>query len=129
MLKLFRARSLVAEKGQLGALHYGPYIDVDPGNYTVSFDVSVESLSGATVRLDVATAPDQKILAESILIDNTVPKQLNFTLDKLATAENLGNGATAKWRFLVRDSRRACVFTERKRSENAGFTKRRQAIA
>jgi len=45
------------------------------------------------------------------------------------TAENLGNGATAKWRFLVRDSRSACVFTERKRSENAGFTKRRQVIA
>ena len=46
-----------------------------------------------------------------------------------ASAENLGNGAIAKWRFLVRDSRSACVFTERKRSENAGFTKRRQVIA
>ena len=35
----------------------------------------------------------------------------------IAFAENLGNGATAKWRFLVRDSRSACVFTERKRCD------------
>ena len=27
-------------------------------------------------------------------------------------AENFGNGAIAKWRFLVADSRRACVFTK-----------------
>lgn len=87
--------ALVAEKGHVGALHYGPYILVEPGNYTVEFNVAAESAPSAAVRLDVASSPDQNILAESFLIDNTAPKQLNFTLDKLSTLEfrvwSLGN--------------------------------------
>jgi hypothetical protein len=87
--------ALVAEKGEVGALHYGPYIDVEPGAYIVSFDVAVESAPNGSARLDVAAAPDQKLLAETVLIDNTSPRRLRFTLDKLATVEfrvwSLGN--------------------------------------
>jgi len=86
---------VVAEKGEVGALHYGPYIDVEAGAYTVSFDVSVESAPDGSARLDVAAAPNQKLLAETVLIDNTSPRQLRFTLDRLATLEfrvwSLGN--------------------------------------
>jgi len=87
--------AMVVEKGEVGALHYGPYIDVEPGTYTVSFDVAVESAPNGSARLDVAAEPDQKILAETVLMDNTSPRQLKFTLERLATLEfrvwSLGN--------------------------------------
>jgi hypothetical protein len=87
--------ALVAERGEVGVLHYGPYIDVEPGTYTVSFDVAVESAPNGSARLDVAAAAGQKILAETVLVDDTSPRQLRFTLDELATIEfrvwSLGN--------------------------------------
>jgi hypothetical protein len=79
--------ALVAEKGEMGALHFGPFIDVEPGSYTVSFDVAVESSTNAAARLDIAAAPQQKLLAEAVLTDNSSPRQLTFTLDRLATLE------------------------------------------
>ncbi|MFH0995204.1 MAG: hypothetical protein V1844_06865 [Pseudomonadota bacterium] len=87
--------AVVAEKGEAGALHYGPNIGVEAGTYTVNFDVAVESAPDGSARLDVAAAPDRKLLAETVLIDNTSPRQLRVTLDKLATLEfrvwSLGN--------------------------------------
>jgi hypothetical protein len=87
--------ALVAEKGEIGALHFGPFIDVEPGSYTVSFDVAVESSTNASARLDIAAAPKQKLLAEAVLTDNNSTRQLTFTLDKLTTLEfrvwSLGN--------------------------------------
>jgi hypothetical protein len=112
--------ALVAEKGEVGWLHFGPYIDVEPGTYTASFDVTVESTSNPSAWLDVATAypgasfelasqpafhgsgqsdvanvPGQKILAKTVLTDNTSVRRLRFTLDKMTTLEfrvwSLGN--------------------------------------
>ena len=87
--------ALVAERGEAGVLHYGPYIDVEPGAYTVTFNVSAESAPNGSARLDVAAAAGQKILVEAVLIDNTSPRQLSFTLDELAKLEfrvwSLGN--------------------------------------
>lgn len=87
--------ALVAERGEVGALHHGPYIDVEPGTYTVSFDVSVESAPDGAARLDVASSSGQKLLAETVLTDSHSSRQLRFTLDKLATLEfrvwSLGN--------------------------------------
>jgi hypothetical protein len=60
---------------------------VEPGSYTVSFDVAVESSTNAAARLDIAAAPQQKLLAEAVLTDNSSPRQLTFTLDRLATLE------------------------------------------
>jgi hypothetical protein len=87
--------AVVAEKGEAGVLHYGTPIDVEPGTYTVSFDVAVESALNGSARLDVSVEPDQKLLAETVLINNTSPRQLRVTLNKLATLEfrvwSLGN--------------------------------------
>ena len=87
--------AVVAEKGEVGVLHYGPYIAVEPGAYTVSFDVTVESAPDGSARLDVTAAPDQKLLAETVLVEDTSLHQLRFTLDRLATLEfriwSLGN--------------------------------------
>jgi hypothetical protein len=113
--------ALVSEKGEVGWLHFGPYIDVEPGTYTASFDVTVESTPNPSAWLDVATAfheanfevasqpafhglmpsdvanvPGQKILAKTVLIDNTSVRRLRFTLDKMTVLEfrvwSLGNG-------------------------------------
>jgi hypothetical protein len=87
--------ALVAEKGEAGALHLGPKIDVEAGTYSVSFDVAAETAPDGSARLDVAAEPGQKILAETILLDNRSPRRLSFTLDRLATLEfrvwSLGN--------------------------------------
>jgi hypothetical protein len=79
--------AVVAEKGEAGELRDGPQIEVEPGTYTVSFDVAVESAPNGSARLDVATGPDRKILAETVLTDNSSPRHLRFTLDKLAMLE------------------------------------------
>ncbi len=87
--------ALVSEKGEVGVLHYGPYINVEPGSYIVSFDATVESSPNGSARLDVVTTPKQKLLAEAVLTDNSSRRQLSFTLDRLTTLEfrvwSLGN--------------------------------------
>lgn len=87
---------LIAEKGEAGALHFGPYIDVEPGRYRVTFDVTAEHHSAGSVRLDVAAAPDQKIYGERTLLMSSGTEVIEFTLDRNRTMEfrvwALGNG-------------------------------------
>lgn len=78
---------LVAEKGQSGALHYGPYVDVDAGRYRVTFDITAERQSAPVVRLDVAAAPDQKIFGELTLDASDGHQEIIFSLDKKRTLE------------------------------------------
>jgi hypothetical protein len=81
------SKMLVAEKGETGALHYGPYVDVEPGRYRVTFDVEALYHQAGTVRLDVAAAPDQKIFGETTLTESSEPQVIEFSLDKLRTME------------------------------------------
>ncbi len=74
--------ALIAEKGESGALHFGPYIDVAPGSYKVTFDVTAPYHSGGVVRLDVAASLGEIILAEKVLTSSEGPQELSFTLDK-----------------------------------------------
>lgn len=78
---------LVAEKGESGALHYGPYVDVEPGRYRVTFDVQAEQSTSAAVRIDVAAAPDQKIYGETVLTESKEPQKIEFTLENPRTLE------------------------------------------
>lgn len=78
---------LVAEKGQSGALHYGPYVDVDAGRYRVTFDITAERQSAPVVRLDVAAAPDQKIFGELTLSASDGPQEIIFSLNEKRTME------------------------------------------
>ena len=78
---------LVAEKGESGALHYGPYVDVEPGRYRVTFDVQAEQSTSAVVRIDVAAAPDQKIYSELVLTESKEPQKIEFNLEKPRTLE------------------------------------------
>lgn len=74
--------ALVAEKGETGALHFGPYVNVEPGSYTVTFDIYAEKSATHSVRLDVARTPDQKLFAERLLMSSSGAQKLIFTLDK-----------------------------------------------
>lgn len=78
---------LIAEKGESGALHFGPYVNVEPGRYRITFDVLTPYNQAATVRLDVAAAPDQKIFGEISLTESNKPQVIDFTLDELRTIE------------------------------------------
>lgn len=78
---------LIAEKEESGALHFGPYVNVEPGRYRVTFDVSTPYNQAGTVRLDVAAAPDQKIFGEISLTESNKPQVIDFTLDEFRTIE------------------------------------------
>jgi hypothetical protein len=72
---------LIAEPGDVGALHFGPYITMDPGKYLVTFDVLADYHKNGSVRLDVAAAPDQKIFGELLLNQSEKPQQIKVELD------------------------------------------------
>lgn len=78
---------LLAEKGESGALYFGPYVNVEPGRYRVTFDVIAAQQSSGVVRLDVAAAPDQKIFGEITLTESHQPQVIEFSLDKTRTME------------------------------------------
>ena len=79
--------ALVAERGEVGALHFGPYIDVESGRYIATFRVGADYNPRGMVRLDVAAAPDQKLFASKVLTSISGPQKLSFTLDKPSTLE------------------------------------------
>jgi len=79
--------ALVANKGESGPLHYGPYVDVDPGDYQVIFDVSSPYNKAGTIRLDVASSPDQKLYAEKVLSSSVALQVLQIHLEKKKTLE------------------------------------------
>jgi hypothetical protein len=79
--------TLVAEKGETGALHYGPYVDVEPGRYRVTFDLTANHNPAGVARLDVAAAPDQKLYGEKTLTESNAPQVIEFDLDKTRTLE------------------------------------------
>ena len=87
--------SLIAEISNAGALYYGPYIDVKLGRYKVTYQVSANHHLAGAFRLDVATSPDQKILAEKNFDESVGEEILEFDLDELRTLEfrvwTLGN--------------------------------------
>ena len=79
--------ALVSGVSEVGALHYGPYIGVMPGEYEVVFRVESASAIGKSVRLDVARSPDQKILAVKDFVRLNGEVKLVFSVEKLSTVE------------------------------------------
>jgi hypothetical protein len=72
---------LIAGPGDVGPLHFGPYITMDPGKYLVTFDVLADYHTNGSVRLDVAASPDQKIFGELLLNQSDKPQQINIELE------------------------------------------------
>jgi hypothetical protein len=80
-------KMLVAEKGETGALHFGPYVHVEPGRYRVTFDVIALYHQAGTVRLDVVASHGKKIFGETTLTESSGLQVMEFSLDKLRTME------------------------------------------
>ncbi len=80
--------ALVAEKGEAGVVHFGPYVNVEPGRYAVSFDIVAANNPAGVARIDVASAGvDAKILGERILTESAQPQEIVFSLDQRRSME------------------------------------------
>lgn len=78
---------------------------MDPGKYLVTFHVLANYNRNGAVRLDVASAPDQKIYGELFLNESTKPQQINIELNKQQSMEfrvwALGNSSIKFKTFTV----------------------------
>ena len=58
---------LISNPEDIGALHFGPYIHVAPGRYRVIFEMEAFTADRDVARIEVSTAPGQKVLADRVL--------------------------------------------------------------
>lgn len=78
---------LIAKKGDEGALHYGPFLPLESGQYRVTFDVLADHHPEGVARIDVAGRPNQKIFGEKFLLGSDSPQEIVFTLEEANTLE------------------------------------------
>lgn len=78
---------LLAEVNEMGALHYGPYIRVEPGLYEVSFEIFANYDSNGVAMLDVATGSGNILLAEKRLTESDGMQVLEFELHEESVIE------------------------------------------
>ncbi|WP_217578011.1 hypothetical protein [Mesorhizobium sp. GbtcB19] len=92
-------KALVAPPQSQGALYYGPYVNVAPGAYRLTFDLEANGKPATVVRIDAASSPGGTVLAEKELTESHGPQQLLFSIDRTSTMEfrvwALGNGEVA----------------------------------
>lgn len=80
--------ALVSEKGEVGALHFGPYVRVAPGKYSVKFNIESFANSYSVAKIDVATSSGQKILAmRELNTSRGDSEELTFNIDRTETVE------------------------------------------
>jgi hypothetical protein len=82
------AGGLVAQQGEQGTLHFGPFLTVSPGDYIATFDLETSGApDGASVgRVDVSSAAGATVHAERALTGNGRQRQsVAFTLARRTT--------------------------------------------
>lgn len=79
--------ALIAKPGSSGVLHYGPYVGIAPGTYKVVFDVKADHAHEGAVKLDVASSPDQMVLAEKTLEESDSPQEMIVTTSEMKVVE------------------------------------------
>jgi len=91
--------ALIAKSTEKGALYFGPYLNVDPGRYAVTFHILAtphEKLQDV-VRLDVASDKGEIIHEELTLKESHSDHTIQFEITEKKTMEfrvwTLGNGA------------------------------------
>ena len=77
-----KGNALVADKGEIGALHYGPYANVDPGDYIVTFEVFAPNNPSGSLKLDIVSEQGTKLLAEEKLTSSSGAQVLVIHLDQ-----------------------------------------------
>ena len=78
--------ALIAEKGEVGYLAYGPYVDVYKGKYVVTFDISAQNNPEGVVRIDVDSSAGQLIHADAQLLESDGLQELRIDLEEDAGA-------------------------------------------
>lgn len=78
---------LVAEKGETGWLHHGPYVRLDSGKYRVIFDVVSERDDKDVVKIDIYSSSDPKLFIEKNLSEISGPEVLEFVISKPESME------------------------------------------
>ncbi|MCK5679112.1 MAG: hypothetical protein KAH72_11640, partial [Flavobacteriaceae bacterium] len=72
--------SLISNIREKGALHFGPYINMKPGKYKITFDVVASFHEDGVVRLDISSSSSKKIFANKSLTSSTKPQILHIDL-------------------------------------------------
>tara|TARA_R110002049_G_scaffold40732_5_gene123672 strand:+ start:4138 stop:6123 length:1986 start_codon:yes stop_codon:yes gene_type:complete len=72
--------ALLAESGETGMLHFGPYLNVASGRYRATFDVETACAQQECARLDVAGSRGQRVFGEVVLVRNGTPPVIEFNL-------------------------------------------------
>lgn len=95
---------LVAKRGEQGALHFGPYVRVEAGEYIVTFDVLADYNQDGVVSLDVVSESGQKVHAKTTLelsdkeqvfqFELTKPQILEFRVISLGNEQVVFKGVT-----------------------------------
>ena len=80
--------ALIAEKGEAGVLHFGPYVNVEPGKYVVSFDIQSAHHRAGVARMDVASAgAGARVLGERVLTESAAAQEIAISLDQRRSIE------------------------------------------
>ncbi|MBU0538654.1 MAG: hypothetical protein KKG73_09485 [Gammaproteobacteria bacterium] len=78
---------VVAEKGEVGFVHFGPYVQVMPGQYDISFDLTVDGVSEGAVVMDVASGAGSKILGFLVAPNKAVSTTIRVRVLTIDTLE------------------------------------------
>ncbi|MCX7338848.1 MAG: hypothetical protein NTX76_06195 [Alphaproteobacteria bacterium] len=79
--------AIVAQPKEIGYLHFGPYVDVEPGEYEIEFDILADSHDAQDVlKIDVVTNASTPLKEESMKECNGI-KRLRVKLDQRMTLE------------------------------------------
>jgi hypothetical protein len=86
---------LVSSREELGALHYGPYIDIEKGSYSITFFIESSYNPKGVAKIDIAANAGKRIIYESLLFNGngnhtftfeiTDPERLEFRVWSLGT--------------------------------------------
>lgn len=87
---------LVANKGDIGCLHYGPYVKVEPGDYKITFDMLAKYNPKGVFVLDVSSFSLKRIpFVEKLCYSAEQPEVFSIHIDKAQLLEfrvmSLGN--------------------------------------
>ncbi len=80
--------NLVARKGEIGFLHYGPYVTVEPGRYRVTFNVVANHHPDGVAKLDVVSNGGRGgALGERMLTGGAGSQSIDFSVDMSSVME------------------------------------------
>ena len=78
---------LIAQKGEIGFLHYGPYVNVEPGRYRVTFDIATNYHPDGSAKLDVVSSGGAEVLGQRVITESSGTQWIDFSVDMSSVME------------------------------------------